>query len=88
MKAIKILLTAMIFLSPMAWAQDDSEKFKEIYEREWAFRLAEFPTLATWVGVSDYNDRLGHVTVEHQQRRLEYWKGIREELNSISCERL
>ena len=88
MKAIQVLLTAIIILPALAWAQDDGERFREIYEREWAFRLGEFPMLATWVGVDDYNDRLGHVALEHQQRRRDYWKGIQQELGKISCDRL
>lgn len=88
MTSIRILLTAFLIWPVMAFAQDDGEKFREIYEKEWAFRLAEFPMLATWVGVKDYNDRLGHVAIEHQERRKAYWEGIRAELGKISCDRL
>ena len=69
-------------------AADDSEKFRAIYEKEWAFRLKEFPTLASWVGHDEGADRLGRVSEKDQARRHEFWRGIRAELDGISCERL
>ena len=69
-------------------AAADAERFRALYEKEWAFRLREFPTFASYVGVEGYNDRMGHVAEEDQARRHAYWKGIRAELDDISCERL
>ena len=40
------------------------------------------------VGVDEYDDRLDHVSVEHQQRRQAYWQGVKQELEAISCDRL
>jgi uncharacterized protein (DUF885 family) len=83
------LLFALILLtgSPVL-AADDSEQFRKIYEKEWAFRLKEFPEFASYVGVHDYADLMGHVSEADQARRNAYWKGIRAELDGISCERL
>lgn len=69
-------------------AATDSERFRALYEKEWAFRLQEFPAFASYVGVDGYNDRMGHVAEEDQARRHAFWKGIRAELDDISCERL
>lgn len=90
MKTIKPLILATLLMPCFASAQpgDDAGKFREIYEREWAFRLEEFPMLGSWVGDDSYDNRLGHVSLEHQERRKEYWAGIREELDAISCDRL
>lgn len=88
MKILRALLVGAILLAPAAKAAEDSEKFREIYEREWAFRFSEFPLLYDYAGKGEYRDRLGHVSEPHQLRRAEYWRGIREELNAISCERL
>ena len=71
-----------------AQAAADGERFRALYEKEWAFRLQELPTFASYVGVDGYNDRLGHVAEEDQARRHAFWKGIRAELDDISCERL
>ncbi len=79
--------TALVVATPL-FAGQDSEAFREIYEKEWAFRLQEFPMLATDVGVHDYDDRLAHVAPADQERRNAFWKGIRAELEAVSCERL
>ncbi|MDX1554467.1 MAG: DUF885 domain-containing protein [Xanthomonadales bacterium] len=80
-------LAAVMFSAPLC-AENDSERFRQIYEREWAFRLAEFPTLATYAGSDEFNDRLGRVSEQDQQRRRDMWQRVREELTEISCERL
>jgi uncharacterized protein (DUF885 family) len=83
-------LTAWLLLglSQNALGAADSERFRELHEREWAFRLQEFPLFASSVGVDDYPDRLGHVNEEAQARRYGYWQEIRKELRDISCQRL
>ncbi|HKJ17573.1 MAG TPA: DUF885 domain-containing protein [Xanthomonadales bacterium] len=90
MHTISRLFLTLLLIPALAWGVEngDSEKFREIYEREWAFRLDEFPTLGSWVGDEQYDDRLGHVSVADQERRKAYWQGIRKELNDISCDRL
>jgi uncharacterized protein (DUF885 family) len=69
-------------------AAEDSERFRQIYEKEWAFRLSEFPMFASYVGVQEYADRLGDVSEAAQARRYEFWKGIKAQLDTVSCERL
>ena len=71
-----------------AQAAEDSQRFRDIYEKEWAFRMKEFPMFASYAGIEDYNDLLGDVSEEAQVRRHEYWKAIRSELDSVSCKRL
>jgi len=85
---IKAGLTLLLLTPLLAAASDDGEKFQQIYTDEWAFRLKEFPTLATSTGVNDYNGQLGHVSEADELRRYEYWQGVREQLNAISCQRL
>jgi uncharacterized protein (DUF885 family) len=69
-------------------AAADSDSFKAIYEVEWAFRLREFPMFASYVGVHDFDDRMGRVGEADQARRHAFWKDIRSQLDGISCERL
>jgi uncharacterized protein (DUF885 family) len=87
MKRLFIIIPALLGFS-LLHASTDSEAFKQLYEKEWAFRLAEFPGLASSVGVHDYDHRLSHVSKSDQQRRYSFWKEIRASLDSISCERL
>ena len=88
MKNRLILAVLMLAFSLPSPAAQDSERFKSIYEKEWAFRLKEFPAFASSAGVHDYDGQLGHVSQQHQARRNVFWKEIRNELDSISCERL
>jgi uncharacterized protein (DUF885 family) len=69
-------------------AAEDSERFKRIYEKEWAFRMQEFPLFASHTGTQAHADRLGDVSEAAQRRRHRFWKAIRSELDSISCARL
>lgn len=88
--AARLLLIGTLALVNVgaALASGDGERFKEIYEKEWAFRLKEFPVFASSVGVHEYADQLRDVSEEAQLRRYQYWKGIRAELDAVSCERL
>lgn len=88
MKFIKTIIPVLALLPALAQAAPDSEKFREIYQREWAFRLAEFPGLAASTGSEEYNDRLGHVSQAHQQHRRNYWLEVRQDLKAIDCARL
>jgi uncharacterized protein (DUF885 family) len=44
-------------------------RFAELVDREWAWRLREFPTLATAVGVHDFDDRLEDASLAAYARR-------------------
>jgi len=87
-RILRPCLALLVLLPANAPAADDSERFKSIYETEWDFRLREFPMFASYVGVHDYDDHIGHVSEADQARRHSYWKGVREQLDGISCERL
>ena len=89
-KMIRKTLVFMICLAaafPLP-AADDSERFREIHEKEWAFRMSEFPMFASYVGVNDYADQMGDVSEEAEARRYGFWKEIRAELDEVSCQRL
>jgi len=87
---VRKLTLFLLFLSCAfpVMAAEDSEKFKGIYEKEWAFRMKEFPLFASYTGSHDYADQLGDVSEEAQTRRYEFWRGIRSELDGVSCHRL
>jgi uncharacterized protein (DUF885 family) len=92
MKRISLALLLFCLLPATASASEasagDSERFRQIYEKEWAFRMQEFPMYASYAGVEGHEARLGQVNEEAQARRNAFWKRIREELNAISCARL
>jgi uncharacterized protein (DUF885 family) len=69
-------------------AGEDSDTFRKIHEDEWAFRTSEYPMLGSETRESDDNGRLARVSEADQRRRYEHWKGVRESLDVISCDRL
>ena len=69
-------------------AAGDADRFQRIYAAEWAFRLKEFPLLASATGSDQYAGELGHVSEPDQLRRHIYWQDIRQQLDGVSCERL
>ena len=85
----RLLISLLIlFFFPLAALADDSQRFKEIYEKEWAFRISEFPMFASYVGVDDSADQMGDVSEAAETRRYEFWKAIRSELDGVSCRNL
>ena len=79
---------ALLAASEPDGAVDASHTLHDLIDREWAFRLAEFPTLATSVGVHDTDHLLADVRVPSQRRRAETWRGFLEESAAIDPQRL
>jgi len=74
----------LLLLTQSAWAASTADaRFQALYEREWQWRTAQFPLLATYAGVHDFDDRLGHVDEATQRMRLRYWQSVQVELGRI-----
>ncbi len=86
MKTIVPFLFVMLSLN--AWAGEDSNTFKTLYEKEWDFRMYEFPSLARENGKDGAAGKIAHVSEKDQLRRYRFWKQIEVELGNISCDRL
>jgi uncharacterized protein (DUF885 family) len=71
-----------------ARARPPADAFHAVVDREWTWRLHEFPLLASSVGVHDADDRLDRVDPASQQRRLEHWRAIAAELAALPADRL
>jgi uncharacterized protein (DUF885 family) len=85
-KILIVLLAAVLSLS--ANAGDDSEAFKDLLEKEWEFRLSEFPSLARRNGDNSKAHLVSHVSEKDQLRRYQFWKQVELDLSAISCDRL
>lgn len=86
-----LLIVSMLAFAPAASANAETDaetRFRELWQREWAWRLAQFPQLATAVGVHDHDDRLGEVGLAAQQQRREYWVEVQRELGGIEPDEL
>lgn len=81
MRALVLLLGMLV--APAALANDADAALRAVYEREWTWRLAQFPQLATSVGEHRHDDRLGTVDEASQQARRAYWEGVLHELDAI-----
>lgn len=62
---------------------DPAARFADLVEREWRWRLAEFPTFATSVGVHEFDDRLGDESLAAYARRDADTAGFLAELDAI-----
>ena len=82
-----VLILVMLGSAP-APAAEDSDAFRAIHEKEWAFRMGEFPGLASSTGNHEYDDRIARVSEADQRRRYTFRKEIRESLDELSCDRL
>jgi len=77
-----------VLLSINVYAGSDSEALRALYEKEWDFRVSEFPYLERESDSKENAGRITHVSEKDQLRRYEYWKQIKLELAAISCENL
>ena len=83
------LLTPILLLVVCSVAvAGDAERFIVLYEKEWQFRLMEFPGLATSVGDHSQNHRLARVAETDQLRRHQFWTSVLIELAAIEREAL
>jgi uncharacterized protein (DUF885 family) len=78
----------IILMSFNASAQDDSTAFNALLEKEWGFRLQEYPWLARDNGVEGSAAKMTRVSEADQLRRYNFWKGIRAEQAELSCDQL
>ncbi len=64
----QLLAATILALSAPALA-GAPEDFKALEDDYWAFTLREYPTFASSVGVHDYDDRLGDISLAAEDRR-------------------
>lgn len=78
------LIATLLLGAPAPSAPPSQEAaLHALIDRDWAWRLAEFPQLATAVGAHDADDRLEHVDAATQERHLEHWRAVAKELDAI-----
>jgi uncharacterized protein (DUF885 family) len=58
-------------------------KFEALYNKEWAWRQAEFGRIDDSEGEGARNNHLPHVDAASQARRLAYWNGVLKSLATI-----
>ena len=79
-KLMKTIFSALLVcLSFSAFAGEDSDKFRALYEKEWNFRLNEFPSLARRNGETETARPMANVSEKDQLRRYEFHKQIKQD---------
>ncbi len=71
--------------SPLAAAEAPADLLRELVDREWGWRLREFPQLATSVGVADYDDRLEDPSLAACARRDRESRAFLAEVDAIEA---
>jgi uncharacterized protein (DUF885 family) len=80
-----LLLLALVALPMNAAADshDEMAKLHALLDKEWEWRLHEFPTMATNVGRHEWNDRLASSSPAAHKRRAEMRAHFLQELDEI-----
>ena len=71
-----------------AHATDADARFARLAADEWAWRLGQFPQLATSVGDASHDDRLERVDAAYRAERLTRWRDTREALAAIPMDEM
>jgi uncharacterized protein (DUF885 family) len=74
---------ALLLVASAQSPASETTNLHDLFDREWSFRLSEFPLLATSSGVHDHNDRLPSVRAADQRRRADVWRAYLTELDRI-----
>ena len=93
--SVKVLLTAasavvLSLSTPLAASaqSDASAALQSVMDDHWAWSLEQFPTFATSLGVRDYDDRLGSVSLEAAAARDAKSAEFLERLEAIDADGL
>lgn len=79
---LAMALAALALTTSVSTAQSLSPLY-QLFEDERAFSFRESPVSATRAGIRDYDDRLGSVTPESQERRLQANRAFLQRLQGI-----
>ena len=79
-----LIITLLLLATPaVGQSPVDHQRLQDLFDREWEFRLAEFPMLASYTDAPGAYDKLGSVAEPDQLRRAAYWREILAELTQI-----
>jgi uncharacterized protein (DUF885 family) len=69
MRRFQSLLAAVLLASTAPALAGPTEDFKALTDEYWAFTMREYPTFASSLGIHDYDDRLGDISLAAEDRR-------------------
>jgi uncharacterized protein (DUF885 family) len=75
MRRFQFVIAAALLASAAPALAGPPEDFKALTDEYWAFTMREYPTFASSLGIHDYDDRLGDISLAAEDRRsAEYAK--------------
>ena len=81
---LTLILACLLLLgTAQAFANDADARFEQIWQQDWAFRLQEFPELATRVGQTDQAHRLTDYSDQARERRYQFRLDIMQQLGQL-----
>ena len=69
MRRFRLVFAGILLASAAPAVAGPPEDFKALTDEYWAFVMREFPTFASQLGVHDYDDRLGDISLAAEDRR-------------------
>ena len=87
--AYRVMLVglALALSWPVCAQQDADNRFRQIYQREWAWRTGQ-NGIATSGEAQPDNGRLDQVDAKSQQQRLDLWRKVMSDLDAIDIKQL
>ena len=69
MRNVRQIIAAALLTTAMPALAGAPEDFKALTDEYWAFTMREFPTFASSLGIHDYDDQLGDISLAAEDRR-------------------
>lgn len=85
---LKWISIFFIFLATPTLAQNEHDHLMQLIQKEWAFRMKEFPMAASGNGIHQYDDQLPEVSLKASKRRSAFWQNILNQLETIDPQAL
>ena len=76
MRRFRLILAAAMLASAAPALAGPPEDFKALTDEYWAFVMREFPTFASQLGIRDYDDQLGDISLAAEDRRAAQYAAI------------
>ena len=83
MRRFQLLLAATMLASAVPAQAGPAEDFKALTDEYWAFVMREFPTYASSLGIRDYDDKLGDISLAAEDRRAAQYQLYLDRLAAI-----
>ena len=85
---MKKALILMGFCSITVWASETDTQFQQVVERDWQFRLQEYPEMAAYLDPNTPDTRYTDISEKAQAARAQFWREELRQLDALPREQL